>query len=182
MPTSLLLGLAALLAPDDPSLAAQIRQFLDSPPAYLEAHTQTRDRLWASPDPARDPALPWLVLVDALIEHRHAVELDWKIDPGELPFALSQLAAYESVDVELRDALAASTREETLTVLHLRDAAALLAGERRIVAVMDIDSDSYVVLLLPEQRFAEAMRLADAHGHKLRDIRSYDPNEFHEDD
>lgn len=174
---TMVLGLAALLAPGDTVLAGEMQRLVDSPSAYLEAHPQTRSRLWASPDPLQDPALPWLALVDALIERRHATELDWTIDPGELDFALSQLAAYETVAPELRQALASIEREETLTVLHLRDAAALLTGERKIVAVMDIDSDSYVVLLLPEERFGEAMRLADAHGQKLRDIRSYDPNE-----
>lgn len=174
--TALFLSLAALLAPADASLADAMQQVTTQPAQYLEAHPGTADRLWASKDVASDPSLPWLALVDELMARNIATEIDWKTDRDELLFQLEDLAGYALLSETSRKALAELEREDALTVNWLRDIAAQAASDGLIVAVMDIDSDSYITLLLPEADYTRANQGAQQLGQVLRDIREFDPN------
>jgi hypothetical protein len=175
--TGLFLTLAGILAAGDDGLREAMRDATTQPAQYLQAHAGTADRLWSSQDAAADPALPWLALVDELIERNRAVELDWKLDDGDIAFYLQDLAGYALLSPSSRAAIAALEREETLTVLWLRDVAAIAAADDVVVAVMDIDSDSYVTQLLRRDDYQRAHDCAERIGQVLRDIREFDPNE-----
>ena len=68
-------------------------------------------------------------------------------------------------------------KEPFATVAYLRRLAAHADGDGVIVAVMDIDSDSYVVLLLQKDEYKKATEAAEKLGCILKDIREHDPNE-----
>jgi len=170
-----LLALAALLAPGDPTLVAALTAAIEQPATFLDGHDVTKDRLSASTDAAKDPQLPWLALVDLLIEAHRAVELDWKLGAEDVIWNLEQLEGWKTLSDERRKSVAALEGDGP-TVEVLRVCAAQLAADHRVLGVLDIDSDSYVTVLLGESDYPKAAELAHRAGFTLKDIRHFDPN------
>ena len=170
-----LLALAALLAPGNPELIRELTAALEQPAVYLEKHEGTKERLWASKDAAKDPRLPWLALVDLLIDAHRAVELDWNFGAEDVIWNLEQLDSWKDLGDERKKSVAA-IHGDGPTIEVLRAAAAQLAADHRVLAALDIDSDSYVMVLLGESDYAKAAELARRAGFTLKDIRHFDPN------
>lgn len=174
----LFLTLAAILAPGDAALGVSLTQALEQPAVYLQTHASTADRLGHAQPAAADPALPWLALVDGLIERRLATELDWDTGKDDLIFHLEKLSGYRLLSDGSRASISEFDRDDGATVNWLRDIAAVVEADDTIVAVLDIDSDSYVTLLLKQPDYAHASAIAEQLGFKLLDIREHDPNQF----
>ncbi len=171
-----LLALAALLAPGKSGLIEALTAAIERPATFLETHERTRERLWASKEPAaKDPALPWLALVDGLIDEHRAVELDWDFGAGDTLWNLEQLEGWKGLTEERRKSLGAIEGDGP-TIEALRACAAQLAADHRVLAALDIDSDSYVMVLLSDADSAKASDLAHRAGFTLKDIRHFDPN------
>jgi hypothetical protein len=175
---SILLALVAVLSPSDTSVLDEIRAAIEHPADYLQTHEDLADRLWASKDPAADPKLPWLVLADRLQDRHLAVELDWRTGKDDLLWSLRQLESYRLLSEQTRSSMATLHVADRLTVNGLRTIASQAASDDVVVAVMDIESDSYVVLLLKRPDYLRASELADKMGFVLKDIREHDPNQF----
>ena len=74
-----------------------------------------------------------------------------------------------------RRAIAALTSSAS-TIDTLQEMARLVAADGLRLAAMDIDSDSYVLLLLAAADYEHATAIADTLGFVLRDVREHDPN------
>lgn len=168
------LWLAGELSDREPPVMEAVTLALDDPTSYLEQHDETAERLADREDAAADPQLPWLALVDRLLAALRLVEIDWRADPDEVAWQLEQLTAYGALPQPLREEIArvrcAAPHECLLAIAHL------VAGADRRLAVIDIDSDSYVVALLDAALYARTTLVAEALGVVLRDIRDHDPN------
>ncbi|MFN7956629.1 MAG: hypothetical protein U0610_33300 [bacterium] len=171
-----LLALAAVLAPADGGLAEAIRAAIEAPQHYVETHAATADRLQALDEPGRRKWLPWLALVDELIARHRAVELDWKLGAADVIWNLEQLAGYAALSDARKASITAQHCEGT-TLDCLRAIARLLGADQRVLAALDIASDSYVLVLLSDADYAKASPLAHRAGFTLKDIRTFDPNE-----
>lgn len=170
------LELAVLLAPADATIERDVRTAIEQPASYLQAHEVTSGRLGSSKQPAGDRHLPWLALVDELIARHCAVELDWRVDKDDLLWSLEQLQGYPQLSATTRASIAELRNDDALTVNWLRAVAGQTAHDGMIIAVMDIDSDSYVTLLLKHDDYHRAAQLARRLGFVLADIREHDPN------
>ena len=177
--TEHLLLLAALLAPAHHDVAERVTLASNQPAVYLETHEDTAERLGWNPDASQLKPLPWLALVDGLIEARVATELDWKGAREEVIPMLGLLAGHELLSGATRQRLDPSRRDENGSTIHwLREAATAVSSDDVIVAALDIESDSYVVVLIKATVYRKAQDHARAAGHVLRDIRELDPNDF----
>jgi len=172
MVLEVLLLLGRILDPDDGSLRDALKLAVESPAAYLERHPETRERS-ASPS---NKSLAWLALVDGLIARHEATELDWRTTGEDGSWSLSQLKTYSRLSPETRAWLPTLDKESFATVDYLRKLATHADGDGVIVAVMDIESDSYVVLLLQKDQYKQASEAAAKLGYILKDIREHDPN------
>ncbi|MBB5953897.1 hypothetical protein FHS29_000467 [Saccharothrix tamanrassetensis] len=154
-----LTALAALLAPDEPDVAGRVVRAHDDPAAYLRAHA---DRLDDRGIDEPVPNLAWIALVDALADHRLLAEVDWKEDPAEV---LSQLRALRSSPTNagawiwLDDA-----RTDVPTYDFLQSAGDGLRDGGTALAVLDIESDCYPLVLLRASRARELVDLATTAG------------------
>jgi hypothetical protein len=163
------LWLAGELSDRDPAVAAAMTLALDDPEVYLERHDETAERLGEDAGGAADPQLPWLALVDRLLAALRAVEIDWRADRDEVVWQLEQLTAYGALPQAIRDDI---TRVDCHAPDECLNAIARLvarAGHR--LALIDIDSESYVVALLDAPLYERATRAAETLGAVLRDIR-----------
>lgn len=175
--TNILLALAAILSPADSSICETIKTAIEYPSHYLQTHEDmTGKHLWASKDPAADPKFPWLALVDELIDRDLAIELDWNWDKDDILWNLNQLESYKLLSDDTGSSLATLHCADAFTINWLHAIAAQAASDDVVVAVMDIDSDSYIVVLLTRADYQRASHYAGQLGFKLNDIRELDPN------
>ena len=168
-------SLAALLSGGDRAVGAAVAQAVVDPEGYLETFEETAERLFDADDPARDPRLPWLALVDRLLATLRAVEIDWHTAKADIDWSLEQTIAYARVPDVTRRAIAALA-ETSSAIETLQEIARLLADDGLRLAAMDIDSDSYVLLILSDTEYEQATAIADTLGCVLRDVREHDPN------
>ncbi|WP_326953945.1 DUF6630 family protein [Amycolatopsis sp. NBC_01286] len=154
-----LIAVAALVAPDVPQVRARAAAAHDDPEAYLREHGDSLD------DRGIDtpiPELPWIALVDALADHGLLAEVDWKEAPDEI---VGRLRALRSAPAG--DAAWASLAEADLpTFEFLELAGGQLAAAGTALAVLDIESDCYPLVLLPPTRAVDLPGLAAAAGFK----------------
>jgi hypothetical protein len=148
-----LVAVAALLAPDVPEVAGRTAAAHDDPGAYLVAHA---DRLDERGIDEPIPELAWIALVDALADHDLLAEVDWKEAADEI---VGRLRA-------LRSAPPDEAWSDLPTHEFLVWAGNQLAAAGTALAVLDIESDCYPLVLLPAGRAGELERLAAAAGFK----------------
>ncbi|WP_328456554.1 DUF6630 family protein [Amycolatopsis sp. NBC_00438] len=154
-----LIAVAALLAPDVPQVRERAAAAHDDPDAYLREHADSLDERGID-EPL--PELAWIALVDALADHGLLAEVDWKEAPDEI---VGRLRALRSAPAE--DSAWASLAEADLpTFEFLELAGGQLAATGTALAVLDIESDCYPLVLLPHARAADLPGLAAAAGFK----------------
>jgi hypothetical protein len=178
MVLELLLSLSQLLDPsDDGSLRDDLILAAERPADYLAKHPEMRERMMNNADPAANGSLPWLALVDGLMARGYATELDYKTTGTDAAASLEHLKGHTRFSRKTRDWLKTLGPEGMTTASCLRRVAAHAAFDGVVVAVMDIDSDSYIVLILGKDDYKKATRFAEQLGYILKDIREHDPNE-----
>ena len=154
-----LAALAALLAPGEPDVADRVTSAHDDPDAYLRTHADQLDERGID-EPI--PNLAWIALVDALADHDLLAEVDWKEESEEV---VGQLRALRS-----NPANAETWTWLDHTDIHVATHEFLdLAGARlretgTTLAVLDIESDCYPLVLVPNARGGELVGLATTAG------------------
>ncbi|MGW5740150.1 DUF6630 family protein [Amycolatopsis sp. NPDC003861] len=147
-----LLAVAALLAPDAPEVATLAAAAHDDQEAFLQAHAERLDERGI--DEPFD-LLPWIALVDALTDQGLLAEVDWKEAPEEITGRLRGLRSAPVADDGWTPA-----GNELPTYDFLEEAGTRLHRAGTALAVLDIESDCYPLVLLPADRGAELVRLA----------------------
>ncbi|MEG0938559.1 DUF6630 family protein [Comamonas sp.] len=109
----------------------------------------------------------WLALVDGLQRREQNVELDWRLDLDELISSLSQLRTVKELGLVFDDLMADDAASEMAGEDALGKAAIWLRSKGLALVCMDIDSDSYPLMLLPLERVDAIKVLAERVGQKL---------------
>jgi hypothetical protein len=152
-----LVAVATLLAPDVPQVAEHALAAHDDQEAYLLAHAERLDERGID-EPF--PLLPWIALVNTLADHGLLAEVDWKEAAGEIT---GQLRALRSAP-PLGDLWTSLAESDLPTYEFLEDAGSRLRGTGTALAVLDIESDCYPLVLLPAARGDDLVTLAAAAG------------------
>lgn len=152
-----LVAVATLLAPEAPQVRTLPAAAIDDAGAYVAEHA---DRLDNRGIDEPFPLLPWIALIDALADHGLLAEVDWKEAADEIAGQLRALGSAPSAD-ELWTSLAQS---ELPTHEFLETAGGRLLGTGTALAVLDIESDCYPLVLLPATRADDLVASAKAAG------------------
>ncbi|MCS7481940.1 DUF6630 family protein [Umezawaea endophytica] len=154
-----LAALAALLAPGEPDVAERVTSAHDDPDAYLLAHA---DRLDERGIDEPIPTLAWIALVDALADHDLLAEVDWKEEAEEV---IAQLRALRSNPTNAGAWVWLDEADVHVATHEFLDLAGTGLGEGgTTLAVLDIESDCYPLVLVPNSRRADLVDLATAAG------------------
>ncbi len=154
-----LISFAARLAPGTQLDWDALRASVADPAMYARANAEAlagrgiRDRLPAN--------LPWLALVDALIDVGRAWEIDWKEDPSEVRAAIESIAAPPLEDGAF-DAL--DDIDEVDTEAFLKKCDRALRGVGRALVQLDIGSDSYPLVVVQRVALTNLVRDSTALG------------------
>ncbi|WP_206784963.1 DUF6630 family protein [Amycolatopsis sp. MtRt-6] len=152
-----LLAVAGLLAPDTPQVAAHAAAAHDDPEAFVREHAERLDERGID-EPFE--LLPWTALVDALTDHGLLAEIDWKEAPDEITAGLRALRSAPAAD----EVWAELAHSELPTDEFLDAAGNRLRDTGTVLAVLDIESDCYPLVLLPSTRADDLVSLAAAAG------------------
>ncbi|MFC0430374.1 DUF6630 family protein [Kutzneria buriramensis] len=151
-----LLAVATLLAPAHADVAERTLSAHDDPEAFLAEHADRLD------DRGIDEAIPdlaWIALVDALDDHRLLAEIDWHEDPQEI---VAQLRRLDSAP----DAPEVWVDEDLPTYEFCQSLGSRLRAAGTTLAALDIESDCYPLVLLPNGDADTLVALASTAGFK----------------
>lgn len=151
-----LIAIATLLAPDAPDVASRAADAHTDPEAFLRTHADRLDERGID-EPL--PELAWIALVDALTDHDLLAEVDWKEAAEDI---IDQLRELRSSPQDWTWAADCDTDLPTYDFLQL--AGTKLRDAGTALAVLDIESDCYPLVLLPAARADELVTLATTAG------------------
>lgn len=103
-----------------------------------------------------------IALADALLETGVAVEIDWNSDPETIQWAVSQMT-----NVEARELLPIEGSEKMPAEKILKTMGKNLSRQDLTLTSLDIDSDSYVLCLLPNDIYRQVIELTNDVGIKM---------------
>lgn len=108
----------------------------------------------------------WLGMVDLLDEEGYAFGIDYKCELEDFLWALKQLKTYSLIDINLsslnliENENVESWGEEINTAL----------GGRAYICMIDIDSDSYELIIVNADVYEKISHIAESNGHTIEDF------------
>lgn len=165
--SSALLELADRLAHGNKQIVEEVHLALRTPPNYYNTF-QDRLELRGIMEPQAN--LPWFALVDGLIADELAWEIDWKEAPDTIVWAIGKLinrkknrdTSFAALPLLREQDYANMYTHETLHNIHRK-----LERYGFALACLDIDSDSYVLAVVPALELPRLSALAMQAGYKL---------------
>jgi hypothetical protein len=155
-----IIELARHLMAADPSLAEEVRLALVNPDEYVQLFQKELNRRGIE-NPRSD--LPWIALVSGLANRGRLRELDWKEAPEDVAWKIDHLLSDRPMQPDRWAWLA--EWEDKLPHELLPAIAARLAPEGLAVVTLDIDSDSYPMMVVPVGQVEVCQRLAQIAGY-----------------
>ncbi|GAB3878226.1 hypothetical protein GCM10029964_028600 [Kibdelosporangium lantanae] len=163
-----LTAIAALLAPGNQDVAGRVAHAHTDPEAYVRDHAERLDERGID-EPTEN--LAWIALIDALADDFLVAEVDWKEDPDDVVAELRSLNS--SPDDGWDWVTDADDNLPTYEFLEL--AGTHLYAAETALAVLDIESDCYPLVLLPVDKAKELVTLAETAGFTAAVIPSSGP-------
>jgi hypothetical protein len=158
-----LLQLGKKLSKDSDAVIQAVKSSIDSPDTYFVDHLERledRDINMASEE------LPWIALVDELIENELAFEIDWKEDSQTVCEVINDLLDKKGFSpLGLKE----GDYEDYTTEEFLSEASIELMKRSISLAFLDINSDSYVLITVPCKEIQDLKRLAHEAGYTISD-------------
>ena len=153
--------LARLISSDDTQLMKKIDRMITSPAMYFEDNVGHYDERCVDVNGTDADTLMWIGLVDELSEHGYLFGVDWKCEAADLKWALSQLkSGYVIPD------LSGSVLDESKDIVEW---GAVFNGKLpdHCVCWVDIDSDSYELIIVTTEVYDKISKIAESNGHRI---------------
>ncbi|WP_438347707.1 DUF6630 family protein [Paenibacillus sp. FA6] len=163
MVNSALLRLAERLAQNSSKIVEEVRFAIEEPNNYV---IRFEEKLKERGIEEHLEELPWIVLIDALIEDELAYEIDWKESTLEITYAIDDLFDRKKID-SLDWEWIENISDAMLTGEKLQAIADKLNERSLSLAYLDIDSDSYILIVVPNVEIGELKDLALKAGHTI---------------
>lgn len=165
-----LLQLAQELLPDEPSLVEEIKLAVSSPQEYVnQFKTRLRYRSIYKPK----PDLPYIALLDGLIERYYLAEVDWKCEAEDVMWNIDNILARKEVEPEQWkrwDWAEGAEWDEVATGDFIKAAAKWLLERGLVLTTFNLSSDSYPLIVVPVSEFDKLKELTKQTGYgKLED-------------
>lgn len=162
---SYILEIAKLLT-DNEAVHAKLKSALDNPDKYFSENEWRYAERGVVIGKTDRKTLYWLALVDELAEGGSVFEVDWKCELEEFTGALERLGNYGLLggvigSVKLNESEGVSAWGEEIN---------LALGGKAFVCFVDIDSDSYPLVIVNGETLEKAQKLAEANGQRIEDF------------
>lgn len=108
----------------------------------------------------------WLGMVDLLNEDGYAFGVDYKCELEDFLWALEQLKTYSLIDIDL----SSLNLNENENVESWGEQINTALGGRAYICIIDIDSDSYEIIIVNSEVCEKISRIAHNNGHMIEDF------------
>lgn len=143
------------LCPQNDELVNEVNLAFSDPESYFEKYS---DDLMERGIENSTEVTPWLALVDGLARSASLVELDCKFDAADLVWNLEQLQICKANAIDFSQISNSDEYSEELFTLVARE----LDGYSMNLIILDIDSDSYPLMVIPRDSVDQVRRSAQA--------------------
>ncbi|MGO4548880.1 DUF6630 family protein [Paenibacillus sp. 2TAB23] len=159
-----LLALSRRLSAGNEDIVQEVSDAYLAPNEYCE---RWQDRLDDRGITGPMEGLPWIALVDALIDERLADEMDWKSEGSTILYVTRRLIARKQLLPHDKDWSEFEYDEQQRTEFMLETMKNKLQAYGIALACMDIESDSYVLIAVEAAMLEELKQLADTAGYRI---------------
>ena len=108
----------------------------------------------------------WLSMVDLLDEEGYAFGIDYKCELEYFLWALKQLKTYSLIDINL----SSLNLNENEDVESWGEEINTALGGRAYICMIDIDSDSYELIIVNADVYEKISHIAESNGHTIDDL------------
>lgn len=108
----------------------------------------------------------WLSMVDLLDEEGYAFGIDYKCELEDFLWALKQLKTYSLIDINL----SSLNLNENENVESWGEEINTALGGRAYICMIDIDSDSYELIIVNADVYEKISHIAESNGHTIDDL------------
>ena len=108
----------------------------------------------------------WLSMVDLLDEEGYAFGIDYKCELEDFLWALKQLKTYSLIDINL----SSLNLNENEDVESWGEEINTALGGRAYICMIDIDSDSYELIIVNSDVYEKISHIAESNGHTIDDL------------
>jgi len=142
-----------LLSPDNQEAEAEILVSYQQPAEYIN---QFKQELWSRTIDSEIPELPLIALVNALERRNKLVEMDWEESFTSFINGLCSILPNSESGLTVKEALIDLTvDDEDEPDDFLPEISALLDEYDLLLLMLDIDSDSYPLIILRKDEFSK---------------------------
>ncbi|CAM4427183.1 hypothetical protein FHS16_003696 [Paenibacillus endophyticus] len=159
-----LLALSRRLSAGNEDIVQEVSDAYLAPVEYCE---KWQDRLDDRGITGPMEGLPWIALVDALIEERLADEMDWKSEGSTVLYVTRRLIARKQLLPHDKDWSEFEYDEQQRTEKMLETMKTKLEAYGIALACMDMESDSYVLIAVRAEQLGELKQLAHTAGYRI---------------
>ncbi|MEC0181020.1 hypothetical protein P4H61_05865 [Paenibacillus peoriae] len=143
-----------------------VKLALEEPESYFE---RCEDRLNERGIEVSDRTFVWIALVDVLLEYDLAFEMDWKEKGTYVCDVIDGLLVRKYFPLVNWEELEGKDYSEWTTEMFLNEAARRLKSIAVSLAYLDIDSDSFVLITVPEIEIESIKQLSQKAGFTVED-------------
>ncbi len=160
-----LLALCHALLPDDRSLSEVVRLAVEQPAVYwatVQPHQQLQ-HTEQDGDPPTD--VPWLALLNGLLERDQLALLDWRARPDEVIEQMDRLLRDRPPETERWSWMDDVEWDQASTEEFLEAIRRQLQKHHALLVYFPLDSDMYAVAVIDEDRFPALQQHAELTGY-----------------
>ena len=162
---SCVLEIAKLLT-DNETVHANLRSALDNPDKYFSENEWRYAERGVVVGKTDRKTLYWLALVDELAEGGGLFEVDYKCELEEFLRALERLNNYGLIE----SAVSSAKLNEDENIEAWGEELNLALCEKAFVCYIDIDSDSYPLVIVDGDALEKVRKLAENNGQRIEDF------------
>ena len=145
----------------DNDTADKLNRCIDDPCAYYDENAEVYGERGVT-SYTNDDMIIWLGIVDILIENGKMFEFDWKVELGDFIYGMQEINSNDTLEIDENDFDEDGDIIGWLEVLH-----SAWSDLGFVIAGMDIDSDSFCLLITAGDTFEKLVVEAEKTGHKI---------------
>ncbi len=162
--------ISSAICGNDPDVMKSIEDMLGSPKEYFAKHSDRYEERFIDVEKDDGKTLYWIGMTDELIEGGYVKELDYKCDLQEFLLSIRQLKSYPLI----ADIIPGMTLNESENIEAWGEEICLAIEGKALLCMLDIDSDSYPLFILPFDKKGDNIlrleELAHTYGHRISEF------------
>lgn len=158
--------IASLISGNNPSVMENVNVCIEHPQSYSHRYEDRYGERGIYVDDVDNNEICWIGMVDELSEYGYLFSVDYKCELEDFLWALSQINNYSLIE----STVSALTLDETKTPEAWGEEINLALNGKAFVCAVDIDSDSYELIIVPADVCEKISSIAKANGHSIEDF------------